>query len=103
MPGKNKGGYVGKVKRSTPGRTYRQWFSQENRKQIDAAVSDGTFTATEAAAIGKEICQQGFDTQTRHMAGQALQKALDALQHLPQGEEQIMLRQMTDYVQNRQK
>ncbi len=103
LTGKPSGGDVREGKLTPPVRLYRQWLSDEQRSIFDTAFTKGTYSAEDAARIGEDICRQGFDTQTRHMAGQALQQACDALHALPQGAETVILQQMTDYVQHRQK
>ncbi len=103
LTGKPSGGDILEGKLTPPIRLYREQLSPAERDAFDAAFTQGTFTKDDAARMGTEICRKGFDTHTRHMAGEALHRARQALHALPQGDENIILRQMTDFVQNRQK
>ena len=103
VTGKPTGGDVREGKLTPPVRLYRQWLSEERCAAFDAAFTAGTFTADEAAAIGQEICAQGFDLRTRQLAGEYLREALAALASLPEGPESPILGQMADYIQNRNK
>ncbi len=105
--GKPTGGDLCEGKLTPPIRLYRESLHGEAREKFDAAFTAGSFSADEAARIGKEICHRGFDTQTRQKAGEALQRAKQALDILPSHvlgrAERNLLLEMADYVQKRQK
>lgn len=101
--GKPSGGDLREGKLTPPVRLYRESLLGEARKAFDAAFRDGAFTEEDAARVGGEIRRLGFDAATRRMAGTYLEEALEALEHLPQGPERRVLRQMADYIQNREK
>ncbi len=103
VTGKPTGGDILEGKLTPPIRLYRAQLAEAERVRFDAAFTQGTFTKDDAAYMGAEICRLGLDVKTRDMASKALNEAREALQTLPQGEEQIILQQMTDFVQNRQK
>ncbi len=107
MTGKPTGGDLCEGKLTPPIRMYRESLHGKEQHEFDAAFSAGTFNATEAARLGAEICRLGFDAQTRHEAGKALDRARKALDifapYSTGGEEGQLLLQMTDYVQKRQK
>ncbi len=107
VTGKPSGGDLCEGKLTPPIRLYRESLRAEDKEKFDTAFSAGTFSAAEAARIGEEICRLGFDAQTRQKAGEALQRAKQALDTLPSqylGKvERDLLLQMADYVQKRQK
>ncbi len=106
VTGKPTGGDLCEGKLTPPIRLYRESLQDEARQAFDTAFMAGSFSAAEAANIGAEICRLGFDTQTRQKAGEALQRAKQALEILPclEGKvERDLLIEMADYVQKRQK
>ncbi len=107
ITGKPTGGDLCEGKLTPPIRMYRESLQGKEQSDFDAAFSAGEISAAQAAHLGAEICRLGFDVQTRHKAGQALDKArhaLDILAPVTQGEQELaLLRQMTEYVQMRQK
>lgn len=103
VTGKPTGGDLGEGKLTPPVRLYRESLEGEERVAFDAAFTAGTFTTAEIARISEEIRRRGFDAATRRMAGVFLQQALAALRRLPDGPERPVLRQMVDYVKNREK
>ena len=103
VTGKPTGGDLREGKFTPPVRLYRESLSGEARAAFDAAFSTGSFTEVEAERIGAAIRQGGFDVETRRMAGAFLQQGLESLALLPDGPERVVLRQMADYIQNREK
>ncbi len=107
ITGKPTGGDLCEGKLTPPIRMYRESLQGKEQSDFDAAFSAGTFSAAEAALLGAEICRLGFDAQTRKKAGEALDRARQAIDifapYSMGGEERQILLQMTDYVQNRQK
>ncbi len=104
--GKPSGGDLCEGKLTPPIRLYRESLQSRAQEAFDRAFTSGAFSAEEAANIGAEICRQGFDSQTRQKAGEALQRARNSLALLPavtQGRaEYALLLDMADYVQKRQ-
>ena len=100
--GKPSGGDLREGKLTPPVRMYRDSLDAPARAAFDAAFANGGFSDAEAARIGALICERGFDTATRAIAGDYLHRACAALDILPDGPEKIVLRQMADYIQNRE-
>ncbi len=107
LTGKPTGGDLCEGKLTPPIRLYRESLQGEAKAAFDAAFVAGEFSAADAARLGAEICRLGFDTQTRQKAGEALERARQALDSLPsQYKSKIecdLLMEMTNYVQKRQK
>ena len=103
VTGKPTGGDLREGKLTPPLRMYREGLNDLDRAAFDQYFTTGSFSAEDAARIGQEICALGYDQRTRQLAGQYLDKAQEALAFLPDGPERLLLTQMTDYVQNRNK
>ncbi len=103
ITGKPTGGDLREGKLTPPVRMYRESLTATERVKFDQAFSQGTFTQDDASHIGAEICKRGFDTKTRMMAEESINKALQALSTLPHGPEWEVLKEMTDYVITREK
>ncbi len=103
ITGKPTGGDLREGKLTPPVRLYRENLDENAKIAFDQAFSQGKFSAEDAIKIGTEICQLGFDTKTRQMAENAINKALNALEHLPRGSEWDVLQKMTAYVIARDK
>lgn len=102
LTGKPSGGDLREGKLTPPVRMYRASLNESARAAFDTAIAKGSLGAADAARIGACICQHGFDTATRRIAGEYLDNARAALRLLPDGPEKILLLQMADYVQNRE-
>lgn len=103
VTGKPTGGDVREGKLTPPLQLYRAWLGDADREVFDAAFAAGRLTEDDAARIGDVIRDKGFDAATRRQAGEFLHRSLDALNRLPDGPERLVLRQMVEYVQNREK
>ncbi len=103
VTGKPTGGDVREGKLTPPLQLYRAGLDDAARAAFDAAFAEGRLTEDDAARIGDVIRNRGFDAATRRQAGEFLLRSLDALNRLPDGPERPVLRQMVEYVQNREK
>ena len=101
--GKPTAGDVREGKLTPPLRLYRQWLGEEERAAFDAAFVCGLLTEDDARRIAAEVRAQGFDRAAREEAVAYLDKALMALDRLPEGKELDVLRQMAEYVRDRKK
>lgn len=103
VTGKPSGGDVREGKLTPPLRLYRQHLSPAERTSFDTAFAKGLFSEEDASRIGEAVRRQGFDARTRDEAQDYLDRALMALDRLPQCREQDVLREMTNYVRDRKK
>lgn len=103
VTGKPSGGDVREGKLTPPLRLYRQHLSPAERTSFDTAFAKGLFSEEDASRIGEAIRRQGFDARARDEAQDYLDRALMALDRLPQCREQDVLREMTNYVRDRKK
>lgn len=103
VTGKPTGGDVREGKLTPPLRLYRASLDAAARETFDIAFTKGLLSEEDAARIGDSIRDRGFDDAARRQAGEFLERSLDALRRLPDGPEQTILRQMVEYVQNREK
>ena len=101
--GKPTAGDVREGKLTPPLRLYRQWLGEEERAAFDAAFVCGLLTEDDARRIAAEVRAQGFDRAAREEAAAYLDRALMALDRLPEGKELDVLRQMAEYVRDRKK
>lgn len=103
LTGKPVAGDVREGKLTPPLQDYRASLDSAERAAFDSAFTRGSFTEEECRALAARIRDAGFDVATRQRAGVFLEAALRALDRLPPGKEQHILRQMVAYVQNREK
>lgn len=103
VTGKPTGGDIREGKLTPPIRLYRESLPSGERADFDTAFAAGSFADADIERIARGIRDKGFDTATRALAGEYLDKARAALATLPNGDERSLLNAMIGYVQNREK
>jgi len=103
ITGKPTGGDAREGKLTPPLRLYRLSLPATEQTAFDAAFTCGLITEKDAIDIAGRIRKAGFDTLTRQDAEGYLAAARAALEKLPDGSERELMRQMADYVRDRQK
>jgi len=103
LTGKPTGGDLLEGKLTPPILFYLNSLSAQERIDFEQSFTAGTFTKTDIEYISNKICAQKNDEQTREMAYGFLEKAINSLSQLPDGAEQIILKQVVSYVQTREK
>lgn len=103
ITGKPTGGDAREGKLTPPLRLYRLSLPQTEQAAFDAAFTCGLITEQDAADISGRIRAAGFDARTRQDAESYLALARTALDSLPDSSERELMKQMADYVRDRQK
>ncbi|MDR1777056.1 MAG: polyprenyl synthetase family protein [Desulfovibrio sp.] len=103
ITGKPTGGDVREGKFTPPLRLYRESLDAAERAAFDAAFAGGMMGEAEAAVIAERIRRAGYDNLTRLDAQRCLDRALAALELLPDGPQRSLLREICAAVRERKK
>lgn len=101
--GKPRGGDVREGKATPPLLFYAASLEPERARAFRRQFSEGTFTPEELEALCEEVCVAGHARQTRELAEKHLSVAADVLGRFPESKEKVVLRQMVDYIQYRER
>lgn len=94
--GKPAGGDLREGKMTPPVFLYRQSLAEPQKKDFDEKFKKNGFNAQETEELIEKIA--AYSSQVREMAKSHLKASLNALEKLPQGKENDVLRQMAQFV-----
>lgn len=103
VTGKPTGGDLREGKFTPPIMFYLDSLTGTARADFSAAFTAGSFSDADVAAVSRSIREQGFDTRTRALADEYLQRADASLDALPDSPERSVFRKALGFVRDREK